>query len=100
MNININQLKEQLNIEESYNDDNVILQHQLNVAKEAVERYLGTNALTGYTTTTIPISIEQATIMLAAHFYINRNMVAFAKGEEVPYSFKFLLDPYKDFIIS
>jgi len=37
--------------------------------------------------------------MLAAHFYLNRNMVSFAQGAEVPYSYRFLLDPYRDFIV-
>lgn len=99
MNVNINQLKRQLNIELDYVDDDAILQHMLNVATLSVQTYLGSNALTGYTDNTIPVSIEQAVIMLAAHFYLNRNMVSFAQGTEVPYSFRFLLDPYKDFIV-
>ena len=100
MNISITSLKRQLNIESTYTDDDAILQHYLDVAEERVKMYLGVNALTGYTDTTIPITIQQAVIMLAGHFYLNRNMVAFSTATEIPYSFKWLLDPYKDIIIA
>lgn len=99
INVNINQLKRQLNIEESYVDDDPLLQHFLNVAEESVIQYCGLTGLTMYTDTTLPISIHQATILLAAHFYLNRNLVSFAQGTEIPYSFRFLLDPYRDFIV-
>jgi uncharacterized phage protein (predicted DNA packaging) len=99
MNININKLKAQLNIELDYLDDDAILQHLLNVATLGVQTYLGTNALTGYTSTNTPVTIEQAVIMLAAHYYINRNIVSYAQGTEVPLSFKWLLDPYRDYIV-
>jgi len=98
-NTNINQLKRQLNIEESYTGDDAILQHYLDVAEQSVELYCGTTGLTSYTGTTMPISITQAVIMLAGHFYLNRNLVSFAQGYEIPFTIKWLLDPYRDFIV-
>jgi hypothetical protein len=99
MNITISQLKRQLNIEPEFTGDDIILQQMLDVAVLSVQTYLGINALTGYTDSTIPITIHQAVIMLAGHFYINRNIIAFAQGTEIPYSFKWLLDPYKELIV-
>jgi hypothetical protein len=99
INVTIAQVKRQLNIEQDYTNDDMILQQVLDVSKSAVQTYLGTNSLTGYTETTIPIEIIQAIIMLSGHFYLNRNMVAFAQGVEIPYSFKWLLDPYRNIII-
>jgi hypothetical protein len=96
--ININQLKRQLNIELSYLDDDAILQHLIDVTEIAVSNYLGTDALSGYTND-IPKPVVQATLLLAGHFYMNRNMVSFANGVEIPYSFRFLLDPYKNWTI-
>jgi hypothetical protein len=93
MAININSLKRQLNIELTYTDDDAILQHLLDVTETSVENYCGYNALTGYTS--LPLPVIQATIMLAAHFYQNRNMVSFSQGYSIPFSFRFLLDPYK-----
>jgi hypothetical protein len=134
INVNIAQLKRQLNIEPNYILDDIILKQCLDVAKLSVQNYLGVNALSGYTGTTttitgttgtiitgvtsgytgttiitgstgttttaiLPISIEQAIIMLAAHWYINRNIVSFAQPWDVPYSFKFLLDYYRNWIV-
>jgi hypothetical protein len=111
MAINIPSLKRQLNIEQSFSNDDAILQQCLDVAVQTTYMYLGNNinisgfypsgnnVTTGYTGTTVPISIEHAILMLASHFYVNRNIVAFATPSELPYSYKFLLDWYKDFII-
>jgi len=99
MNVNVNMLKRQLNIEQDYHDDDAILQHFLDVAEQSVTTYCGVTGLTEYTDTTMPISIHQAVILLASHFYLNRNMVSFGQGTEIPYSFRFLLDPYRDFIV-
>lgn len=99
LNVNINELKRNLNIEESFTDDDVFLQNILNVADNAVQTYLGTLALTGYTEVSVPIEIHHSVILLASHFYLNRNMVSYAQGFEIPYSFKFLLAPYKDYIV-
>jgi hypothetical protein len=102
MDIHINQLKRQLNIEQDYNDDDAILQHFLDVAYSSSCEYLKYDAKTsmsGFTGNTLPTGFVQAVIMLAAHFYLNRNMVSFAQGTEVPYSYRFLLDPYRDFIV-
>ena len=111
MAINITTLKRQLNIENTFYDDDAILQQCLDVAIQATYNYLGNDILTsgfnpsengitsGYTGTTVPTSIEHAILMLASHFYINRNIVAFATPSELPYSYKFLLDWYKDFVI-
>lgn len=93
----LNELKQQLNIEQSFTDDDLLLTNLGNVATQAVDNY--TNyGLTGYTTTNIPISVKQAALMLAGHLYINRQLVSFAQGFEIPYSYKFLLDPYKNFV--
>ncbi len=108
MQISINDLKRQINIELDYTDDDIFLQHLLDASTSAVETYLGVNALTGYTgfevsgyTSNVPVPTEiiQSIVMLAAHLYLNRNIVSFGIGTEIPYSFKFLLGPYKDYVI-
>jgi hypothetical protein len=98
MNLNINQLKRQLNIEEDYTNDDAILQHSLDVSIYAVNTYLG-NSLSGYTNAEIPITVEQATLILASHYYLNRELVKPVEMKEIPYSFRFLLDPYKNIIV-
>ncbi len=89
----ISELKQQLNIESSYTDDDIILSGLTNVVSVAVADYCN-NGLTGYTGTTgsvidVPSPVKQASIMLAAHLYINRQLVSFAQGQEIPYSYNF-----------
>ena len=71
----------------------------IEVAELSTRNYLGVNALTGYTNTTIPISIEHAVLMLAAHLYVTRTPVAYGNPIEIPYTYRFLIDPYKDLIV-
>lgn len=98
----LNELKAQLNIETSFIADDTYLSGLTTVVTTSVQNYCN-YGLTGYTTTTngvtvVPAPVKQAAIMLAAHLYINRTLVSFAQGVEIPYSFKFLLDPYKNFV--
>ena len=93
----LNELKQNLNIELDYTNDDIYLTGLTSVACQAVDNF--TNyGLTGYTGNTIPISVKQAAIMLASHLYLNRTPVSFAQGYEIPYSFQFLLNPYKNFV--
>jgi len=88
------ELKEQLNIESGFTRDDHYLSGCTTVACLSVDNYCN-NGLTGFTGTTIPATVKQAALMLAAHFYLNRQIVSFATGVEIPYSFQFLLNPYK-----
>jgi len=96
MNSGLTGLKLHLNIESGYTSDDTLLQSYLDIAIEAVETYIDYD-LSGYTS--IPLPLQQSIILLASHFYLNRNMVTFGQGYELPYSFKFLLDPYKNITI-
>jgi hypothetical protein len=100
INVNISQLKRQLNIEPEFTGDDTILQQFLDVAKSATIRYLGSSVFDDFTEDTIPDEVIQSILLLAANFYINRNMVTFAQGVELPYSYKFLLGPIKNYSIN
>jgi hypothetical protein len=117
---NINELKHQLNIEDSYTGDTAILTTILNASEQAVMDFC--NAVTsgstfnlsgstsniqtnsGYTGNTgscknISTAVLQGTYLLAAHLYVNRSIVSFTQGFEIPFTLKFLLNPYKNFVI-
>lgn len=94
----IYELKRHLNIESTYIDDDGYLQDLVEVAAVAIQNYLN-DSLSGFTETNIPMPIKQAALLLSAHLYSNRQIVAFANGVEIPYTYKFLLDPYKNYII-
>lgn len=92
------ELKRHLNIEQDYNDDDAYLQDLILVTELAINNYLNYSGST-MNETTVPLTIKQASLLLAAHFYTNRQLVSFAKAEEIPFSFRFLLDPYKNYIV-
>lgn len=100
----VDELKKQLNIESTFTDDDQYLLELISVAEMAIDSYCNGGLNTGVTTITIsgvtyaalPKTVKQATLLLAAHFYINRTPVAFAQGQEIPYTFAFLLQPYRN----
>ena len=99
--ITLSEAKTHLNIESGYTTDDTYITHLISVAELAVSNY--TNyGLTGYTgttgTTVIPVTIKQATLLLLSNLYVNRQPIAFATPQEIPYTVKFLLDQYKNFI--
>jgi len=117
-------VKQQLNIEPTFTTDDSLLTTILNASEAAVISYCnpfvmvtgGTQSgitlilsgktmnvtMSGYTYSKfskVSIAVVQGTYLLAAHLYVNRQIVSFAQGVEIPYTLKFLLDPYKNFYI-
>ena len=92
------EIKKHLNIESSFTDDDSYINQLLSVAELAINNYCN-NGLSGYTSSTIPVTIKQASLLLTAHFYLNRQIISFANGIEIPYTFQFLLNPYKNYIV-
>lgn len=91
-------LKKHLNIESDFTDDDTYLTSLLYVTQTLIQEYLNDFTLSGATEIATPI--YHSIILLAGHFYLNRNMVSFSQGVEIPYTFKFLLAPYKNYVIS
>ena len=98
----IQDLKRQLNIELDFLDDDLILQQYLNVSEAAVVNNLNlyTGSTTGVTGTNQPVELKQAVLLLAANLYANRSPIAFGQPYKLPYSFDFLINPYKEFTVS
>ena len=99
----LNFFKLQLNESTGDTTNDIVMTRYLNVSELAVNTYCN-NSLTGYTGTTgstnMPITVIQTMYLLAAHLYINRTPVSFTQGVEIPYTFKFLLDPYRNLIVN
>lgn len=95
----IHEVKRHLNIESSFNDDDGYLQDLIEVSAIAIQNYLN-DSLSGQTETNVPMTIKHAALLFTAHLYIHRQIVSFANAVEIPYTYKFLLDPYKNFTIA
>jgi len=100
--MNIAELKRQLNIESDFTDDDILLQHYLNVAEESTLNYLNlyTGSTSGVTGSTRPVSIDQAVLLLASHFYVTRQLVSYGQAYKIPYTMEYLLNAYKEFTIT
>lgn len=91
--------KKHLNIEATWTEDDAYITSLLNVAELAIQNYCGNDDLADYTILTAPVTLVQAAYFLTAHFYVNRQIVSFSQGVEIPYTLQFLINPYKNFIV-
>jgi hypothetical protein len=100
--MNIQELKRQLNIEAEYTDDDIILQQYLNVAESSVLNYLNyyTGSTSGVTGTNMPAPVLQGILLFAAHLYTTRQIISYGQGYKIPYTFEFLLNPYKEYTVN
>jgi len=84
--------KAHLNIETAFTGDDTYITNLIAVAELSIADYCN-GGLTDVTP--IPVTVKQATLLLIGHLFATRTIVSFAQGYEVPYSFKFLLNPYR-----
>ena len=97
--VKIQELKFHLNIEDSFVSDDTYLNQLINVAEASIKNYCN-GGLSTYTGSTCPVEIREAVLLLASHLYINRQPIAFGQPYKIPYTFEFLLSPYKNYSIA
>lgn len=91
--------KRHLNIEPDFTEDDAYITSLLNVAELAVQNYCDDVTFADYTAETAPVTLVQAVYFLVGNYYANRQPVSFAQGIEIPYTFQFLLNPYKNYVV-
>lgn len=90
--VNIDDLKRQLNITQS--GDDVLLQHQIEAAQARIERTIGFAIEDQFTE--VPADLKQAVLMLAAHWYENREATLVGvSGQTVPLGVRDITDSYR-----
>ena len=97
------ELKQHLNIEPEFTDDDNYLLELISVSEMVVSNYLnGGLSESTYTFTVgeeevvaIPKTIKHACLFMAAHLYLNRTPIAFTNTTEIPYTLKFLLSSHR-----
>ena len=92
-------LKKHLNIEEAFIEDDEYITSLIAVVELAIREFCGW-AEAEYPDASIPVTVKQAAKLLAGHLYGTRTIVSFAQGYEIPYSFKYLLGPYKTYTVA
>lgn len=93
----INELKQNLNIESDYTDEDEFLLYLLEVAEEVVFNYLDK---TKEDYTLIPLSIKHAILVIASQYYENRTSIAFASVSKIPFTLEILLSKERNITIA
>ncbi|WP_129648481.1 head-tail connector protein [Bacteroides salyersiae] len=98
MYLNLDIVKKHLNIEKEYTLDDEYILNLMCVAENAVEKHID-NKLQNLEDEAgnLPASLLHAIMLLVANFYANRESVAFASSSEIPTSYNYLLDLFKDY---
>lgn len=91
-------VKKHLNIEKEYTLDDEYILNLMCVAENAVENHID-NKLQNIEDAdgNLPSALLHAIMLLVANFYANRESVAFASSSEIPTSYNYLLDLFKDY---
>jgi uncharacterized phage protein (predicted DNA packaging) len=96
MYVTVEQLKRQVNVD--FNDDDEYMSDLIEVAQTAVEndiqRPLSELETTEDNSATIPAPLRHAILLLASNLYSNREPVAFSVPQAVPYTLRYLIQPY------
>lgn len=98
MYLNLDLIKKHLNIEKEYTLDDEYILSLMCVAEDAVAKHID-NKLQNLEDAdgNLPSALLHAIMLLVANFYANRESVAFASSSEIPTSYNYLLDLFKDY---
>lgn len=96
--ISVAELKAHLNIAEEYADEDAQLLRLLKVSHVSVETHI-CQPLTTFVDEEEGLNpmLSHAILILAGHFYANREPVAFVQPYPIPYTFEYLLQPFKKY---
>ena len=91
-------LKEQVNLVEEYTGDDTKLSRLLLTAQESVEKHIQ-QPLSGFVNEEGELNpmLVHAILIIAAHWYQNSEPVAFVQPRVIPYTYEYLLQPFKKY---
>nr|DAM58657.1 MAG TPA: head tail connector [Caudoviricetes sp.] len=94
--VTVEDIKKHLYID--FEADDIILADYIDAAQEIIEKYLNVKLCDLVIDERLPYPILQAIKIMTGNLYNNRESVAFnAVPYKVPFSFEFLLQPYKNY---
>ena len=98
MYIYLEDAKKHLNVDKDFQDDDMYIASLIEVAEKVVERDIDTRlGDLEDEDGDIPSPLKQAMLLLIGNFYANRESVAYANMVNVPYSYQYLIDLYKNY---
>lgn len=89
--------KNHLNVEQGFTDDDRYITQLIEVAEAVVSKDLCKNLEDLQDDNgVIPAPISQCVLLMVGHAYENREPVAYAQVNEVPLSYRHIIDLYRD----
>lgn len=97
--IQLYQVKKQINIDEDFKDDDEYLVDLINVAEQMVENHIDDNLdeIAKANGNCLPRPLIQAMLLFIGNLYANRESIAFASSSEIPLSYNYILDGFKNY---
>lgn len=97
MYVTIDEIKQHLYID--FEADDAMLADMIQASEDIIQKYLNTtfeDIIDEYGS--LPISLKQAIKIMVGNLYANRESVSFnAYPSKIPYSYEYLLQPYKSY---
>ena len=96
--LSLEKVKRHLNIDEYFHEDDEYLNHLILVAEKVVEKHIDCD-FSGLMDDlgNLPSPILHAMLLFIGDMYQSRESVSFASAQELPLSFRYLLDLYMDY---
>lgn len=96
--VTLNHAKKHLNVDAEYKDDDDYIISLLFAAETAVEKHID-NKLSLYVDERgeLEAPLKHAILLLVGNLYANREPVSYTSAIEVPISYNYLLDLYKNY---
>ena len=95
--VTLEQVKPHLNIDPSYTGDDKYIADLIEVSEAVVSKEIGIELSELEEGGVIPAPLRQAILLMVGNFYANREPVAFASSSEIPLSYKYLVQFYRDY---
>ncbi|MGL5894507.1 MAG: head-tail connector protein [Bacteroidales bacterium] len=93
--ITLEELRAQVNVD--YDDDDDYLSALIDVAEEAVESHINRPLEELLVEGKYPARIKHAVKLLCANLNQNRESIAYSSPHQVPYTYEYLLQPFKKY---
>ena len=96
--LTLDRVKEHLNIDKVFHDDDEYLNHLILVAEKVVEKHIDCDfSVLMDEVGMIPAPLLHSMLLFIGDLYQSRESVSFASAQELPLSFRYLLDLYMNY---